>query len=375
VPAFDAAIVGGGIIGGAIACELIRHNLRVVLLDRGQPGREASWAAAGMLAPAPDSPEAAPLVPLARASLDLYPAFIASVEGISGRSTGYRRGGALEIFFAPAGEKERDEMLAQHRRLGLASELISLDDARHMEPALGSAAQAAAWIPYEASVEPRALTEAVLSAAAKQGVEVRPNADVTSVVLEGGRAAGVVAAGKKISATFVVLAAGCYSGGIDWLARYAPTRPVRGQMLSLRPAGDGPRRVLRSAHGYVVPRRDGRIVAGSTLENAGFEKVVTPSGLLQILGAAVELAPALAQAEVLETWAGLRPDTPDHLPVLGPTDLPGLFIATGHYRNGILLAPITAKLIGEWLTRGSTSVEAGEFSPLRFAEAPRSAGR
>lgn len=375
MPSFDAAIVGGGIIGGAIASELTRHNLRVVLVDRGQPGREASWAAAGMLSPAPDSPEAVPLVPLARASLELYPEFIARVEDISSRSTGYRRDGALEVFFAPAGEKERDQMLAQHRRFGLPSEAISLDDANRMEPALGSAAQAAAWLPYEASVEPRALTEAVLSAAAKLGVEMRPGAEVTSVVLESGRATGVIAAGTKISAAFVILAAGCYSGEIDWLARYAPTRPVRGQMLSLRPAREGPRRVLRSEHGYVVPREDGRVVAGSTLENAGFEKVVTPSGLLQILSAAVELAPALAQAEVLETWAGLRPDTPDHLPVLGPTDLPGLFIATGHYRNGILLAPITAKLAGEWLTTGSTSIEVGDFSPMRFAEAPRSASR
>jgi glycine oxidase len=328
-----------------------------------------------MLSPAPDSPEAVPLVPLARASLELYPEFIARVEDISSRSTGYRRDGALEVFFAPAGEKERDQMLAQHRRFGLPSEAISLDDARRMEPALSSAAQAAAWMPYEASVEPRALTEAVLSADAKLGVEMRPGAEVTSVVLESGRATGVIAAGTNISAAFVILAAGCYSGEIDWLARYAPTRPVRGQMLSLRPAREGPRRVLRSEHGYVVPREDGRVVAGSTLENAGFEKVVTPSGLLQILGAAVELAPALAQAEVLETWAGLRPDTPDHLPVLGPTDLPGLFIATGHYRNGILLAPITAKLVGEWLTTGSTSIEAGDFSPMRFAEAPRSASR
>lgn len=326
-----------------------------------------------MLAPAPDSPDAAPLVPLARASLDLYPEFIANVEAISGRSTGYRRSGTLEIFLTPEGEKERDQMVAEHRQLGLPSEAVSLEHARRLEPALGDAARAAAWMPYEAAVEPRALTEAVLSASARQGAEVRGGAEVTSVVLDGGRATGVIANGTKIPSGCVVVAAGCYSGGIDWLARYAPTRPVRGQMLSLRPTREAPTRVLRSKHGYVVPRDDGRIVAGSTLENAGFEKFVTASGLLQILGAAVELAPALADAEVLETWAGLRPDTPDHLPVLGPADLPDLLIATGHYRNGILLAPVTAKLIREWITTGRPSIAVEGFSPLRFAEAPRGA--
>lgn len=372
---FDVAIVGGGIIGGSIAFELARHNLRVILLDRGQVGREASWAAAGMLAPAPDSPDAVLLVPLARASLDLYPEFIATVEDASGRPTGYRRDGTLEIFFAPAGEKERDQMVAEHRRLGLASEAISLEDAHRREPGLGPGARAAAWMPYEATVDPRALTEAVFHAAAKQGVEIRQGAEVTSVALESGRAAGVIAAGTKFPAARVIVAAGCYSAGIDWLARYAPTRPVRGQMLALRPAGAPPGRVLRSEHGYVVPRDDGRVVAGSTLENAGFEKLVTSSGLLQILAAAVELAPALAEAEVLEAWAGLRPDTPDHLPVLGPTDVEGLLIATGHYRNGILLAPITARLIREWVITGRASTEVEGFSPLRFAVAPHWAGR
>jgi glycine oxidase len=370
---FDAAIVGGGIIGGSIALELARHKLRVVLLDRQQPGHEASWAAAGMLSPSPDSPEALPLFPFARASLELYPEFVAAIEDASGLSARYRCDGTLEIFPEPAGEKERDQMVALHRRLGLATEAISLDRARRMEPALGPAARAAAWLPYEATVEPRALTEAVLKAAMWEGVSIRAGVEVTAIAREGRRATGVLAGQEKIVAGHVVVAAGCYSGRIDGLAPYAPTRPVRGQMVALQPRTDSLHAVLRSSRGYLVPRTGGHVIAGSTLENAGFEKFVTPSGLLQILSAAVELAPSLAHAEVVETWAGLRPDTPDHLPILGRTDVDGLLLATGHYRNGILLAPATAKAIRECVIDGRTSLPVEAFSPLRFAEAQREA--
>jgi glycine oxidase len=145
-------------------------------------------------------------------------------------------------------------------------------------------------------------------------------------------------------------------------------------MVALRPKGINLRHVLRSERGYIVPRRDGRVVAGSTLEDAGFDKHVTPAGLQQILSATIELAPALGDAEVLETWAGLRPGTPDDLPILGPTGIEGLLVATGHYRNGILLAPITAKLLREWITSGKTSFETEIFSPLRFAREKTRAG-
>jgi glycine oxidase len=373
--AFDAAIAGGGIIGGSIAFELARHGLRVVLLDRQQPGLEASWAAAGMLSPAPDAPDALPLFSLARASFELFPEFLADVTRGSGISAGLRREGTLEVFLGEEAETERDLLVAGHRRLGLATEPASLADARQMEPALGSAARAVAWLPYEATVEPRALIEAVLAAAGKAGAELREGTPVTSLVIENGECTAVVAGGEKISAKHVVIAAGCYSSRIDSLERYAPTQPIRGQMLALRPSRPILSRVLRSTRGYLVPRNDGRIVAGSTLEDAGFEKRVTPSGLQTILAAALELAPALAEAAVVETWAGLRPGTPDHLPVLGPTDLEGLLIATGHYRNGILLAPITARLIREWVTGEKPSLPCEAYSPMRFREAPRAANR
>ena len=379
---FDVAIIGGGLIGASIAFELAAVGLRVVLLDRQQPGREASWAAAGMLSPAPDTPRDVPLVPLARQSLELYPAFIAAIEEASGQSTGYAREGTLEIFSAPQGEADRDHIRSEHQRLGLASEPLSLDATRKLVVSLGPAARAALWLPRECTVEPRLLMDAVLAAARHRGVAICPDAQVTSILHERDRSTGVVSRGEKISARHIVLAAGCFSARIgyetapgsapgiasenDFVARYAPTRPVRGQMLELRPVGETLRYVLRSRRGYLVPRRDGRIVAGSTLEEAGFQKQVTPAGIRQILDAALELQPGLGGAEILDSWAGLRPDTPDHLPILGPTDMEGLLVAPGHYRNGILLAPVTAKLIREWITDGQASLEVRAFSPLRF---------
>ena len=371
---FDVAIVGGGIIGGSIAFELAQEKLRVLVLDRQAPGQEASWAAAGMLSPSPENPDSIPLVPLARASLELYPEFVAAVEEASGHAVGYRSKGTLEVLLAGEVGRELSTLIALHHGLGLPTEALRLEEALEMEPALSREALAVALLPYEASVDNRALAEAVLAAAARQGVEIRAAAPVTSLLRQGGRCTGVMAGGDQVSAEHVVLAAGCFSSQIEGVSRYAPTRPVRGQMVALRSSRVQLTRVLRSAHGYIVPRDDARpqkLVAGSTLENAGFEKRVTPGGLEQILSAILELAPGLAGAEIVETWSGLRPDTPDHLPVLGPTDVQGLVMATGHYRNGILLAPVTARLIREWLTRGSTSLPWENFSPLRFLEARR----
>src|SRR5258705_1877472 len=239
-----------------------------------------------------------------------------------------------------------------------------------MEPALGRDARAAAFLPDEASVNPRSLNAALLDASSMAGAELRPGANVVSIQKDKKRCAGVeTAAGEAFSAGQVVVAAGCWTSQLSEVAPYAPTRPVRGQMVALRHAGVPLRRVLRSERGYIVPRdheTPQNLVAGSTIENVGYEKAVTSGGLEGILGAVNELAPSLAGAEIVDTWSGLRPGTPDQLPILGPTDLEGLLIATGHYRNGILLAPITAKLITEWITEGRTILNCEDFSPLRF---------
>jgi glycine oxidase len=368
-------IVGGGIIGGSIAFELARHGLRVQLFDRQQPGLEASWAAAGMLAPT-ESRESLPLVPLARASFELYPSFVAAIEEASGKKAGFVANAGLHVFFGDKAEAERDEVLSLNREAGVPVEAVNAAEALRLEPELNPAVRAALLFAREGRVDNRALTEAVFAAAARQGVEVASGKAVAAVEIENGRCVGVRTADEKLVGDWVVVAAGCFSAQIRGVERYAPTRPVRGQMVALRYAE--PIRVahvIRSERGYIVPREDGRLVAGSTLEDAGFEKRVTPEGLGQILRAATELLPALSSASVVETWSGLRPGTPDHLPILGPTDVPGLLMATGHYRNGILLAPITAQLMREWIVQGKTSIEAGAFSPLRFEQQSFQASR
>jgi glycine oxidase len=388
---YDVVVVGAGIIGGAVALRLAQHGLRVALLDRQDPGREASWAAAGMLSPAPDTPADIPLVPFCRASLALYPDFVAEIEEISGKNTGYRREGTLEALFSGDAERKLSTLIALHHGLGLPTEPLPLDEARKLEPALGPELRAAALLPFEGSVDNRALTDAVVAAAVANGVELFPYTSVTRLTTEGARCTGVIAKHVaeahgnaeeiSIGAGNVVLAAGAYSAKIAGVLPPSPTRPVRGQMVALRSADVRLRRVLRSERGYLVPRdavggdlrKDAApqlLVAGSTLEDADFEKRVTPGGLERILSAVQEFAPALSGAEIVETWCGLRPDTPDHLPILGPSELDNLTIATGHYRNGILLAPITAKLVTQWITERHVYMDWEIFSPLRFAHAP-----
>ena len=369
---FDVVIVGGGIIGGSIAFELTVRNLRVAVLDRQELMHEASWAAAGMLSPAPDCPAAIPLVPLGRASLALYPKFVDAVEDASGLHTGFRTGGAVEVICHGDAGRELSTLVALHHGLGLACEPLPLDEARKMEPALGRDARAAAFLPDECSVEPRTLTAAVLAGADSAGAALCPGVEVTSLVLEANKCVGVKnSKGEIFHAAQVVLAAGCWSSQIPEAAPYAPTLPVRGQMAALRHCGTPIRHVLRSERGYLVPRGVDSpqvVVVGSTIENVGYEKCITSGGIEKILSAANELVPELAKAEIIETWCGLRPGTPDQLPILGPVDVDGLVFATGHYRNGILLAPVTAKLIGEWIAERRTSLDWDAFNPLRFTK-------
>lgn len=366
---YDAIIAGGGIIGGSIAFELAQRKLRVLLIDRQSPGQEASWAAAGMLSPAPDSADAIPLVPLARASLNTYPEFVAAVEEVSGMKAGFRPHGALEAFFDADAASKLATTIALHQKLGLDTESLRIEDAAALEPHLSREIRAAAYLRREAAVDNRALTRVVLRAAELRGVEFRANSFVEKLAFdEAGNCAGVIVSGEKISAKHVVIAAGFASSTIAGIAKYAPTLPMRGQMIAFQSERVDLRHVLRSERGYIVPRGNGRCVAGSTIENVGIEKRVTPQGISKILNAALEMVPALAQAAITETWCGLRPDTPDHLPSLGPTDVERLLIATGHYRNGILLAPITAKLIVEWITTQHTSINCDDFNPMRFVK-------
>jgi glycine oxidase len=370
VKSYDALIVGGGIVGCSIAYELAQRKLRVAILDRQELMSEASWAAAGMLSPAPDSPAAIPLVPLGRASLAMYPRFIGALEEASGRRTGFRTDGAIEVLSHGDPERELSTLVALYRGLGLSCEPIPVAEIRTTEPSLGRNARAAALLLDECSVEPRAIASALLVAAASAGVTLSPVVNVISLALEGRKCVGVVTSrGEILHAPHVVLAAGCWSSQIPEVAPYAQVLPVRGQMLVLRHFAAPIRHVLRSERGYIVPRNldsPQTLVVGSTLENAGYEKRVTAGGVEKILSMANELVPELSHAELMDTWSGLRPGTPDQLPILGEAGIEGLVFATGHYRSGILLAPITAKLVGEWITERRTSFDWETFSPLRF---------
>ncbi len=363
---FDVAIAGGGIIGGATALELARAGLRVGVFDRQQPGQEASWASAGILSPAPENPGMIAMVQLGKASLSLYPEFIAQVEEISGKSVGFRPKGTLEALFSQDAEAELSTIIALHHGLGLKAEPLRAEDARELETALSAEVEAAVLRPDEASVDNRALTGAVLEAAQRSGVEFFPGNGAREIWRSGKRCAGLVVQNEKVEAKWTIIAAGCFSAAIKDAAAYAPVRPVKGQMAALRAEELMIERVLWSDKIYLVPRNDGRIIAGATVERVGFDKRTTAGGIQKILSAAIELAPGLANARVEETWAGLRPDSPDHLPILGPTDVEGLLMATGHFRSGILLTPITARLVREWITEQRVSLDWDRFSPLRF---------
>jgi glycine oxidase len=366
---FDAAIAGGGVIGGAIALELARAGLRVGVFDRQQPGQEASWASAGIISPAPESPGMIAMVPLGKASVSLYPEFVGTVEDISGKSTGFRPKGTLEALFSHETKVELSTIIALHHGLGLKAEPLRADEARELEPALSEEVEAGVLRPEECSIDNRALTEAVLDAARRSGAEIFSGSGAKEIWREGKRCLGLILQNEKVEARWTIIAAGCFSATIEGVEAYAPVRPAKGQVAALRAEDVEIQRVLWSEKIYLVPRDNGRIVAGATVEHVGFDKRTTAGAIAKILAAAIELAPGLANARIEETWAGLRPDSPDHLPILGPTDVEGLLIATGHFRSGILLTPITARLIREWITEQRVSVDWDRFSPLRFRTA------
>jgi glycine oxidase len=367
---YDAVIAGGGLIGASIALELAQAGLRVGLFDAQDPGREASWASAGIISAAPENPSAIPLLTLSRASAALYPSFVAALKEITGQDVGYRPYGTLEALLRGNVREELSTLIAVHHGLGLKAEALSATEARNLEPALTEHTEAAILRPEEASVDNRALTRAILDAALAKGTQIYAAAPVQSVWYAGSRCAGIIVNANKIAAHYTIVAAGCFSSRIQGAESYAPVVPAKGQMVALRGSDSlHIRRTLWSESIYLVPRNDGRILAGATVEYVGFDRLVTAGGVKKILAAAIELVPALEDAHIEESWTGLRPDSPDHLPILGPVDVEGLLFATGHFRSGVLLAPLTARLIREWITSQQVSVDWRRFSPMRFLEA------
>ena len=364
----DVAIIGGGIMGSAVALRLAQRGVAVTVVERAIPGAEASSAAAGILGPQMEAEGPGPLLELGLASRALYPALAAELRDATGIDVGYDRSGVLAAALDEDGARALGQRRAWQQARGLQVEALSGDEVRAREPALGPAIRAALAFPDDAQVNARELARAFSQAAAAAGARFLTGRYVRRVVVERGAATGLELDGDTLAAGTIVVAAGSWSGLVEGGGVPSTVvRPARGQLVSIETRPPLFRHVVAVHGGYLVPRRDGTVLAGSTVEMAGFRKQVTVGGLAAILTLARTLVPALADAPVTGTWSNFRPFTEDHLPVLGATPVRGLVLATGHFRNGILLAPITAEAIAELVATGRSSVDLAPFSVARFA--------
>jgi len=363
----DVVIIGAGVIGLSIARALRHRGVRkVMLIERGRPGAEASWAAGGMLAPQVEADHADDFFRLACASRDLYPAFARFLQEETRIDVELDQSGTLVLGFTSKDEEELRRRYEWQTGEGLQVEWLAGDEARRLEPCLTAQVTSALRLPNDWQVENRRLVEALVGANQKLEVELVTDCAVTALQIENETIRGVTTSSGFVAAPIVVVAAGAWSSLVDSPnLRPIQIEPVRGQMLcfSTDSTADShiARHVIYSPRGYLVPRRDGRVLAGSTAEHAGFEKRVTDAGTNAIK--------AMAGLSLVSSWAGLRPRAPDDLPVLGACEeTKGLFYATGHYRNGILLAPITGEVIADAIADGITALGLSAFSPNRFDE-------
>ncbi len=364
----DVVIVGGGVIGCAIARRAARDGLSVVVLERGTPGMEASWAAAGMLSPLAEADGPGPFLDLLLAARAMYPPYAAALREEAGVDVAYADAGTLFVALREADEAELRERWAWQSAAGLPLERMTAAEAREAEPALSAEVLMALRFPGDHQVDNRALGAALWSAAARAGAEFRLGVHAVRLLREGDRATGVACAGgERVRAGAVVLAGGAWAGRMEGLPRPLPVEPVHGQLLALEVVPPLFRHVVDSPRCYLVPRASGRVIAGATVERTGDRKAVTPWGLRRLIDGAVEIAPALEHAPLAEAWSGLRPGTPDGFPILGPDpEVPNLVYATGHFRNGILLAPLTGERIGALLSRGEWCADVARFGIGRF---------
>lgn len=377
----DVIVVGGGVIGLSAACSLAGAGARVVVLERGQVGSGASGAAAGMLAPLSEADEAGPFLDLALRSLRLYPSWVAGLKEASGVDPEYVASGTLRVALTQEDLDRLRARAAWQRLVGIPVEVLDGPAALERGPGLAEGLLAAAWYPQEAHVYSPRLVRALAGAARARGVEVREGQEVAGLLEaevpgSGGRtvrqARGVrLAGGEAVPAGAVVLAAGAWSGVTSqWLGQDVPVAPVKGQLLALENQAAGPHPIAFGRHAYTCAKLNGTIVTGATEEDAGFDTRVTAAGLAHVLEGALSLRPALAGAPLRHAWAGLRPGSPDRLPIIGSVPgWEGVFLATGHYRNGILLAPITG-----WLVASLVAGGAGAVPPATGAVPPAGAG-
>lgn len=370
----DIVVIGGGAIGLTIARSLaLRGSVDVLLVERARPGGEASFAAAGMLAPQAEADEADVFFKLCCQSRDMYPTFAAALREETGIDTELDRTGTLYLAFTAADQKEIDHRYEWQVRAGLNVQRLDSSDARNLEPCISQSVRGALKFPNDIQVESRRLLSALVAANKKLGVRLMTSTTVESIRTNRGRIEGVDTSRGFIRTGTIVMAAGCWSSLIsvaDTVSTTPRIEPVRGQMVCFDATDSAPgiaRHIIYSPRGYLVPRRDGRLLSGSTTEPVGFDKAVTAGGVHSILSHALEISPRISELTLTDVWAGLRPRASDGLPVLGRSaETQGLVFATGHYRNGILLAPVTGELIAGLIVDNVVSPDLDAYSPDRF---------
>jgi glycine oxidase len=369
----DVVIVGGGLIGCSLGAELAARGRSVVVVERGEPGGEASGAAAGMLSPQADAVEPSPFFDLALESRELYPDWARQALEETGIDIGYRRTGLLRVLSAGSAEEGAARASARWQtarglRVGEnACGNLTPEIARRLGPArrLGTCL----FYPDEGVVDPRRATRAAWRLAERRGACVETGTSVRRFVIAEGHCGGVETDAGAIASGAVVDAAGAWAAFDTNLPVPIPVVPVRGQIVELRLEGPPLPTVLSSEEVYLVPREDGGVLVGSTLEHAGYRKAVTVDAVRRLLDAAADLCPEVTSAQFVTAWAGLRPATPDGWPILGETGIAGLFLAAGHFRNGILLAPATARHMADVL-EGRAHPGLAPFSIERFSSSP-----
>jgi glycine oxidase len=375
----DAIVVGGGVVGLACAWRAARRGLRVRVLERELPGAGASRIAAGMLAPVGEATWGEEeLLRFALASSEAWPRFAEELAEASGIEVGYLPYGALHVALDRDDGEELGRRFALMRELGLDAEWLRPREGRRLEPGLSPQLTACVHAPHEAAADPRLLVAALVAALEREGAEVHSGTNVSEPIFEGEAVAGVrTADGAEHRAAWTVLAAGAWSGA-EWLpkALRPPVRPVKGQILTLRGPADEPicDRIVATERVYMVPREDGRLIVGATVEECSFDLRVTAGAVHELLREAYRALPDVAELELVEALAGLRPGSPDNAPLIGAGGVGGLLVASGHFRNGILLAPATAEAVSAILADEEPEPAVDAFDPLRFAAQPVGVG-
>jgi glycine oxidase len=367
---YDAIIVGGGVIGLASAWRAAQRGARVCVLERDRPAAGATCVAAGMLAPVGEASWGEErLLALNFESLRRWPGFAEELEGEAGLETGFAQAGAIHVALDRDEAEDLRRRYELHRSLGLDSEWLRGSECRKLEPGLATAVRGGAEVPGEASVDPRRVVAALLGALDRRDVAVHSDAEVVGAEREAGVWRVETADRGAYEGAMLVLAAGCWSGQADWIPEGAPpVRPVKGEILSLRgPAGERVcERIVAGERVYMVPRADGRLIVGATVEERGFDTAVTAGGVHELLREAYRLIPEIVELELVEATAGLRPGSPDNAPLIGQGSADGLLVATGHFRNGVLQAPVTADCVAALLVGESAPMDLDPFSPQRF---------